>query len=156
MPDLVIRGAEDVAKLSRDLRAIDGPELRREFYRGINRATKPLKDDAKTNAVRVLPRRGGLGAFVAKTSLSTRTRGGQNPGVRIVAKKTKRGGRASDVAAIDRGRVRHPVFGNRTVWVMQSVTSGWFTKPMEAGAQPVRRELLSVLDGVKRRIAKAR
>lgn len=154
--DIVIKGADDFARLARDLRAIDDKELRREFYAGINRATKPLKADAKASARRDLPKRGGLNEFVAKTSLTTRSRGGQNPGVRIVARKSKKGGRKSDVDAIDRGRLRHPVFGNRRVWVEQRVRPGWFTEPMEAGAGPVRRELLGVLDDVKRKVAKAR
>lgn len=154
--DIVIKGAEDFARVSKDLRAIDDKLLRQELYRGINRATKPMKDDAKANARRVLPHRGGLGDFVAKTSLTTRTRGGQNPGVRIVARKTKKGGKKSDLDRIDRGQVRHPVFGNRKVWVQQDVTPGWFTKPMERGADPVRRALLDVLDDVKRKVAKAR
>lgn len=153
--DIVVRGAEDIAAVSKALRAMDDKELRREFHRGINRATKPLKEDAKANARATLPRRGGLNNFVAKTSLSTRTRSGQNPGVRIVAQKTKKAGRKSDVNAIDRGRLRHPVFGNRKVWVTQTVTPGWFTKPMENGAERVRKELLGVLDDVKGKIKRA-
>lgn len=142
--DLVVSGAEELEHVLRLLRSVDDKELRKDFYRGINRATTPLKENAKRNALAVLPRRGGLAARVAKTRLSTKARGGQTPGIRVVARNG---------AGADLGFVRHPVFGNRDVWVSQPVTPGWFTKPMEAGADPVRRALLDVLDDIKRRLA---
>lgn len=148
--DLAVKGADEVAAVSRALRAVDDKELRREFYKGINRATKPMRQEAKDNAARVLPKRGGLNQFVAKSRLSARTRGGKNPGVRIVASKG-----SSDIAAIDRGRLRHPVFGNRKVWVTQRVTPGWFTDPMEKGERHAQKELLDVLDDVKDKIKRA-
>jgi hypothetical protein len=144
-----VKGAEELVRLSRQLRAAGDQELRRDFYRGLNRASKPLKEAAKQNAGRVLPRRGGLAALVAKSRLSTSVRGGgANPGVRITGK-----GRM-DLDRMDRGQVRHPVFGNRRVWVVQSVTPRWFTEPMEAGAEDVRTELLSVFDDVARRLGR--
>jgi hypothetical protein len=75
--------------------------------------------------------------------------GGRNPGVSIVANP----GAVNDPGRIDRGRIKHPVFG-RGPWVLQDVMPGWFTKPMQAGAAKVRRELIKAMDDITERLAK--
>lgn len=147
--DISIEGADRLADVARRLKETGDQDLRKELYRGINRATTPLKNAAKDAARSELPKRGGLNEFVASARLSTSSRGGNNPGVRITARKA-----GHDVRAIDRGRVRHPVFGNRGVWVNQQIKPGWFTKTLEDGAPVVRRELVDVLDNVARRLAR--
>jgi hypothetical protein len=148
--ELRISGADQLGNLSKRLRAAgeDGKGLRKELYRGIQRTTKPLKADARQAATQQLPSRGGLAAQVAKSKLSTRTRGGgRNVGVRIVAN--------GDAArSTDRGVVAHPVFGNRGVWVRQVVLPGWFTDTMRAGAPAVRKELLQAMSIVARQVTR--
>ena len=39
---------------------------------------------------------------------------------------------------MNRGRWRHPVFGNRDVWVEQTFTPGWFDKPVREYRPKVR------------------
>lgn len=146
--DIRLVGAEDLERLGKQLKELGDKELRRELFRGFARATKPLKEAASDRAVRELPKRGGLNRWVAASKLATRTRvSGKNVGVRIVG--TKKG---SDVEAIDRGRLRHPVFGNRKVWVTQEVKPGWFTVAIQAGAPGVQRELVEVMDDVARKV----
>ena len=148
--DLRIRGAEQLGDLSKRLRAAgeDGKGLRRELLKGIQRATKPLKADAKRAAGSKLPQSGGLAAEVARAKFTTRTRtGGRNVGVTILAK-------GDVVRSSDRGRIRHPVFGNRSAWVTQDVTPGWFTETMQDSAPKVRGEILEAMQDVARRIAR--
>lgn len=143
--DLEIRGADNLAALSRRLRAAgeQGKGLRRELMRGIQRSTRPLKDDARANTDR-LPQSGGLGDVVKRAKIVTKTRsGGQRVGVRIVAKGVG--------VMADKGMVRHRVFGG-DVWVNQSVPPGWFTDAMEAGAPDVRREIVDAIERVARQI----
>jgi hypothetical protein len=128
--------ATNLDTVARALRSIGDKDLSRELYRGLNRVTTDLKKDAKDEAVRRLPRRGGLGAKVGASRLSTHRRGGRNPGVIIRAKSI------TQLASIDAGVVKHPVYGNRGVWVTQEVTGGWFTDPMFAG----RDEIVGALD----------
>lgn len=146
--DLRVEGADDFQRVARELREVGDVELRRELYRGIERAVKPLKEAARDAARQRLPHRGGLAEKVAKSKFSTRRRSGRDPGIKIVAKDP------IDLASIDRGRLRHPVFGNRRVWVNQSVPAGWFTDAMEKGAADVRRELLEVLGDVEKKLAR--
>lgn len=142
--DIRVDGVEHFAQVARALRAAGAKDLRRELYRGLNRATKPLKDAAKANAA-TLPQRGGLAGRVQRARFSTKGRAGRNPSVSIVAKDAK--SRSVDLRALDAGTVRHPTFGHRP-WVSQPVTPGWFSKPMEAGADDVAREVLAAVDAV--------
>lgn len=149
--DIRVTGAEQLRALARDVRAAGDKGIRREMYRGIQRATKPLKAAAQASALEHLPAGGGLNRRVAGARMSTRTRtGGANPGVRIVARE----GKASiDLAALDRGRLRHPLYGNRRYWYLQRVPDGWWSRPMTQGADTVRRELVAALDDVRRQLA---
>lgn len=134
---------DDLVKLGRRLKEAGDKELRRELFKALNRATRPLKLAAKESALTSLPNGGGLNVWVAKNvRIGTRNRlAGRNPGVRIQADR-----KGSDIAAMNRGRLRHPVFGNRQVWVTQQIRPGWFSRPMAAGAPAVRRELNHVLE----------
>ena len=122
-------------------------KLRNELLAGFRAAAKPLVADAKASAAGTLPASGGLAARIAGGKFSTRTRAGRaNLGIRIVSAN------GYDLPAIDAGTVRHPVYGNRKAWASQSVTPGWFTKPMEASGPAVRGELQKVMIAVARQI----
>jgi hypothetical protein len=146
--DLRITGGEELGDLSRALKAAGATGLRRELYRGINRATKPLKAKAQKAAAAELPQSGGLAALVARTKFSTRTRAGGDPGVTIMAKGT--------ALATDKGYVSHPVFGNRDAWVRQPVQgAGWFSNTMRESASDVRKEILEAMEDVADQIRRA-
>lgn len=145
--DLEVRGAEQLDALAKALRHLADKDLQRELYRGLNRATKPVKDDIRKSARSTLPRRGGLAERVAKAKLSTKRRTGRAAGIRIV------GTSGYDIDAMDRGRLRHPVHGG-PAWVEQRITDGWWTKPLEDSAPRVRKELLKVLDDLAKRVIK--
>lgn len=149
---LQIRGAEDFKKLSKALReaGMEGKRLRKELRKEINRETKPLKQDAKKNARAILPKRGGLARRVARSGFRTSTKlTGPGVGVRIVGKGKRP---ALDIRSIDKGRVRHPVFGNKDRWVTQSVTPGWFTKAMDKGKGKVREGVLRAVNAIVRKL----
>lgn len=148
--ELRIEGADKIAEVSRRLKETGDKELRREMARGINRATKPLKIAARAAVLAEYPKRGGLNEFVAKSRFTTRTRGGgKNPGVRIVVNKA-----GHDIRALDRGRLRHPLYGNRRFWYTQQIKPEIISGALRAGAELVRRQLAEVLDDIAKRIAR--
>jgi len=53
---------------------------------------------------------------------------------------------------MNRGSWRHPVFGNREVWVAQSSRFMWFDRPLLLAGPLVRREIKKVLDDIERRL----
>ncbi len=82
-----------------------------------------LRAAIQQSAATRLPRRGGL---AASSAASTRTTvSGARGEIRIRTRNRYREDQ------LDRGIVRHPVYGNRNVWVTQPITPGWWTIPVE-------------------------
>lgn len=148
--DVEIRHLEDFAKVSRALRAAgtEGKGLRRELFSGLNRATKPVRADMRAAIPDALPRRGGLATDVQRTTrFATTTRtSGANIGIRIRA-RGKRSIRRMNAT----GTFRHPVYGNRGVWVNQSagVTKGFLDHPFEKARPVVRAEVMATIDRIR-------
>lgn len=146
--DIRVEGAEKFSKLAKSLKAAGQKELQKELFAAVNRATKPMRAAAKKSAAQNLPRTGGLNKRVASARMSTSRRSTRDIGVRIVAKGM------DQLELMDQGQVRHPVYGKRDRWTLQMIPNakGWFTKPMEDGADDVRKELLTAIDEVAKKV----
>ena len=147
--DVRIIGSEQLEDIGRRLKEAGDKNLRRELLRGMNRATKPAKQAVKEAALRELPARGGLNRVIASARVSTRTRaGGRNPAVFLTGTKS-----GHDLRSINRGRLRHPVFGNDW-WVSQTIPAGWWSRTLTEQGPEIRREVVNVLDDMARRLAR--
>lgn len=151
---LADHGAEQFFALARRLREADDKDLRRELYRGLNGAMKPLTAAVRQSAVDVLPRRGGLGAEIARSKMRTQRRtGAKSVGIKLIVTGTGGSmGRGRDIAALDRGKARHPLFGNRSHWYLQAVPPGWFTRPTDNSKSEVQEKLLAAMQNVADKI----
>lgn len=154
MPEVELRGAEDVDALVRRIRThTDAKALRKELYAGLNHETKSVREDMRASIGPSLPSRGGLAALVmAKASLTTTASQGRNAGVRIRVRGRKGGG---DIGRMNRtGIVRHPVFGNRGTWVSQTegVDAGFLDEPFMNSKPQVARGIQRVLDDIARKV----
>ena len=147
--DIKVTGADEFGILARRLKEAGDKELRKELYAGINRAVKPLRADVKAAAGDYLPKRGGYADLIAsELKVSSRKRAvGQNPAIYLLGKAGKR-----DVSSVNRGRLRHPLFGNRRHWYNTRVTPGFWTKTLAADAPMVRVELVEAIRRVARKI----
>lgn len=138
-----VHGANELGRLQRDLKAAGRKDLRRELSRGIQKAAKPLRAVPAVAALASLPKDGGLAERVAGSKFSVRTRAGRNPGVRVV------GAGDLDLRSLNRGRLRHPLFGHRHYWYTQLVPPHWFDDALEKAADgPVRQEILNAIGRV--------
>lgn len=115
--------------------------------RAFRRSVVPLREQASDHARAILP--SGLGEVVAATPMPvTLKRVGRTVSARIDARPGRGKGGVNDPEAIDRGRVRHPVFGRwetragKDISQIQMVRQGWFRVPMSQGSQKVRADLL--------------
>lgn len=144
-----IVGAEQLGKLGRRLKEAGDKEVRRELFKALNRATKKPKAEARLRALQTLPKRGGLAARVAASRFSTRNRTTRTGDavLQIVARNP------DNIRSIDKGRVRHPVFGHRDRWVAQPVKPGWFSIPMRDNEREAQREIATSLIEVQRRLS---
>ena len=145
--DLRIQGAEKLGDVAKQLRQVGDKELKKETYRGLRSAAKPLIADTREFARRVLPEEGHLNERVARSRFRVRVRTGRDPGVSITAT-------GLDKRLDTQGRLRHPTFGRRgrDDWKEQKVNPGWFHIPMRRGTPKVQRELVKVLDRVSKKL----
>lgn len=144
--EIRIEGVEQLAALSKRLRDSGERDLKREFNRSLRDASKKPISRAKSNASR-LPHKGGLAEKVAKSRITQKNRlSARNPTLAIQA--------TNDVNLwrLDRGRIRHPVYGDRDKWVTQDVPSGWWSDAMKESEPEVRRGLAKTLDRIQRKL----
>lgn len=146
-----IRGADDVDALVRRIRnSANSKELRRELYKGLNSVTKDVREDMKASIPPSLPSRGGLAALTfAKVSLTSGAVSGRNAGVRIKARH-----RNYDLKRLNEGRLRHPVFGNKKVWVEQTagINPGFLDDAFDRKKPEVTRAVMHVLETIARKV----
>ena len=131
--------------LQRKLKEIDRKDLRRELNKGLREGAKDMPKAAQGAAKSSLPRAGRLNVVVAARPVKL---GVVSGGVRVRYTRTDR-------RMYEQGRLRHPVFGNREVWVTQWITPGWFTDRMRSEARKVRPELVKAMDRIAEKIARA-
>ncbi|MEE1813704.1 hypothetical protein PUR59_01440 [Streptomyces sp. SP18ES09] len=160
-----IVGTGQLITLSRRLHAAGGPRLKQNLQRRIRRAAEPLHRDMQ-QTIKALPitsqgrkagSRGGpspttrpLRATIAgAVRISVRT--SSNPGARVWL---DRSALPSDLrgmaAALNEGRIRHPVFGNRRRWVQQNTTPLWWEQVVRSHTPRMQAEVARVLDDVRR------
>jgi hypothetical protein len=171
-----VRLTGDVASLravGKALREAADKEQKRELYKAVQRATKPIKEEIKESARESLPHSGGLNEWVAAIGIKTKqSYNGRMPGVTIqgtldnksVVRRSggkRRKGRKSgtfgaraDLRSINRGRVFHPVFGHGPLVGPQSVQAGFWDRPLTGvTAQRAKREIRDAMARTVKAIA---
>lgn len=170
--ELKVQGVDKLSAVTKALRQYGDKDLRKDLYAGINRAVKPLGQDVRDKLRAFLPngyadelydtlrikavRRatgGGVGVRLNATAKSAKVRA--RKGRRSRPARTASGGKERDLRSLNRGRLRHPLYGNRGFWFDQSVTPGFWDRPLEANADEVRRELIRVIDDIGNKVDRA-
>jgi hypothetical protein len=150
VPDMRVSGADELNRLSRKLKGAD-KSLRKELYSGLQRATKPIRADVQRSLATRLPEHGGLARKMSRARVTAKIRTA-NRNTRLTVQVSSPRGEDFDVQAMDRGRLRHPVFGRRGQWVTQQIHPGAVSDPLEAGAPYARREAAEALARVARQL----
>jgi hypothetical protein len=152
--------AENLRAISNALKAEeDGKQLRKELTRGMRDALKPGATAAKS-AIMSMASSTPHGGPALKSGIARRIRPevritGKFPGAKIKAFKTpnirgfanaaKRTNRASGW--------RHPVYGNREVWIHQQGPLKWFDRAFEGEEGRYQRAVQFALADMVNRIA---
>lgn len=125
--DFRITGTNAFRDLSRRLKEQGsyGKQLRRELNKGILEALQPMIEEVKQAEETQLPKRGGLADLVAGQRI-VRSTSGSGIGIRQAGRTVKA------LKRLDAGQLRHPVYGNRKVWVDQSITPGFWSKTLDS------------------------
>jgi hypothetical protein len=146
-------GDYQLSKVARDLKAAGDRELRKAMLKAARDATNTVKPEMHKAALSDLPKRGGLNAWMESgmkvtTRTITRVRGTESTiTIRRPNPRAKSG--QADVSAINRGRLRHPVFGHGP-WVIDvrgKPVKQWADRVLDGPvARKARREFLAALD----------
>jgi hypothetical protein len=150
--DLRIEGSEKLGALSEALRRYGVVELEQELFDGIVKSVEPLVEAVKKSLKNYLPDR--YAEELARTLVDKAVRlAGTNPGVRLTASAKTGRGKQRDLASLNRGRLRHPLYGNREWWFDQEVKKGFWDEPLIDESDAVRAELVKVLDDIAGKLA---
>lgn len=142
-----VTGGNRAHQLGRRLKALNDKALEKELKRGITRAMRPATKAVKTAVPQYMP--SGYAPVLAK-ALQLRT-SNLASGLRVTG-QARGNPRPREVTAINRGVLRHPLFGNRDRWYAQQVTPRFFHEPLEKQASQIRTELDRVLAEVAAKI----
>lgn len=142
-------GPEQLARISRQLRAEANRGLERELNKALRDAAKPLKREIPEAAMARLPNRGGLNRRVARSRVSVRNKATRGKGVQVSI-----GARRSQVAQINSGFVFHPVFGGEER-VRQEVTAGFADAAIDQSEAEVTRGMQEAIGRVSDRIERS-
>lgn len=153
MVQLSVDGADKFAAVAKTLKQAGDKDLKKELRAAIASAVEPMTDEVRDQVAQYLPTRyAPLLADSLKTRQSWRTSGSTIGLVLTGSAKGRRQRR--HVQAINAGVLRHPVFGNRNVWVAQPVRRGFWDEPMTAAKRQPAREIGKALDRIARRLAR--
>ena len=152
---------EGLAALTRAIRAEeDGKELRKELAKNMREALKPGAAEAKSSIMAMpsqglMPTAPALRSAVARKIRPEVKLGGRWSGARVKAFKTKNVRNFPNAPKrLNRaGGWRHPVFGNREVWVQQRGKVDWFDRAFQGRESVYKAAVEQAMNNMARRIA---
>ena len=129
-----VRG--DWAKMAKELEKQGRRDLRKTLRKVLTDATKPARREMRDATRAALPKKGGLSKWAGKMPALTIHESGPSVGATI-----KLGRKGHDFKALNRGRVRHPLFGNRDHWYVEGIESGWWDEARKRIEPQVRQSV---------------
>jgi hypothetical protein len=156
--DVQLRGGRDLARISRELRRMNNPELKKRFRQELRAAGKPMVPAVRA-AIRQIPSKRGYsadglrGQMARAVKLEVRTTG-REAGVRLRVDGRKMPDQKKALQSYMEGvrsRWRHPVYGNREVWVTQP-SKPYFYRTVEPMGLAAQRNIQRAADNVARDI----
>ncbi|MFI6560400.1 hypothetical protein [Streptomyces sp. NPDC050534] len=152
-----LRRSGDLQRVSRELRGMDNPELKKRFRKELRAAAAPLVPRVRS-AIRNVPSNRGYSPAGLRGALSRATRlelktAGRQAGVAIRVDGRKMPSHMKSLPSMVEGkkRWRHPVFGH-DVWVNQT-PHPYFYSALRVAGPASRRAVSRVLDGISRDIS---
>lgn len=153
-----VRTGVELRRISAQLRRMDNKELTKRFRKELRAVAKPLVPIVRQSIRSIPSKRGytpdGLRAQMAKAvRVEVRTTGKDaNVSIRVDGRKMPAHMKSLPSMAEGKKRWRHPVFGNREVWVTQA-SRPYFYKVVKPVGAASRRAVNRVLDGITRDIS---
>jgi len=152
MIGLAMTGGPELRYVAGLLRKAAVKDLKAEMRKGQRKAFAPLEKDIKLEAAAALP---GMYAGIMAKAVKVSVRTGFATSVFSVRIYARGRAELRDVRAVNAGRVRHPLFGNRRRWYTTRVRPGFVDRPVnrnwdrvvDESADAVGRVLLQIAKG---------
>ncbi|GHA01536.1 hypothetical protein ACFOOM_12090 [Streptomyces echinoruber] len=154
--DVRLRSGRDLARIAAELRRMNNPELKKRFRQELRAAGKPMVP-AVRRAIQQIPSKQGYradglrGRMSRAVKLEVRTTG-RDAGVRLRVDGRKMPDKQKALQAYMEGVKkpwRHPVYGNREVWVRQQ-PKPYFYRTVEPMGLAAQRNIQRAADAVAR------
>jgi hypothetical protein len=151
-----VRTSDDLRRVTRELRRMDSREVTKRFRKELRAAATPLVPVVRAS-IQSIPSRTGDGSLRAAMSKAVRVEvrtTGRQAGIAIRVDGRKMPAHMKSLPSMVEGkkRWRHPVFGNRQVWVQQP-SKPYFYKVVRPAGASSRRAVNRVLDGITQDIS---
>lgn len=147
-----LTGIEDFRRAAKAIRVNGRKDLQKELLRGIRDATKPIGRTVREHLPTYMPRRYAP-VLSAALRFTTKTKTSGWPEVTVTA-RAKGKFEPRRVTALDKGTLRHPLFGMRKHWYAQKIPPGFFTKPANTVLDEVRAEASRAVERAARQLEK--
>ncbi len=170
MAHVRLEGSLKLRAVAAQIQATGDKGLGREMSTALRRVVKPVSKSIKDTLVASMPERGGYRATISKSvRFRTAIRSGSRSGTIRITTTAAGEKELRDLPRLDKGELRHPVFGrSRTVrdresgtgrrrvpnpWAVTKVTPRFFERGTENAADHAEKELEVVLDEFAQRLA---
>jgi hypothetical protein len=159
-----IDGRARLHEVAKAIRATGDKGLGREMGKALAATTTPLREAIDAEAARVMPVGGGYQAVLSRSlrhKTSQRT-GSRSATIRLITYADGTGERR-DVEALEKGVLRHPVFGRSrntragrvpNPWAITKIRSGFHQRGTANAGDEAQKRLLVVLDDFAARLTK--
>lgn len=127
-----------IARLYKDMNKVGRGGLRRELRTALARESKPARMRVRDNERKYLP--SGMVRTYAKVPVQSFSVSGSGVTLRW---RQRRGN--SNLKALDSGRLRHPLFGDRNHWYTQGIVPGLWTDSVKEEGPAVADKTATVL-----------
>jgi hypothetical protein len=165
--EIRIEGAATLHKVAAQIRAQGRKDLAREMGTALSKAADPVKISIRTEAERTMPKSGGYSALFSKSLRFRieRRNGVQQATAKLItyADGTKE---RRDISALNRGNLRHPVFGRgrrltrgvkkgnniANPWAVTSIRAGFHKRGTDHAIEEAQKQLGKVVDDYAKRL----
>lgn len=149
--DVKVTGGAELRSVQNKLRAIGDKGLGKQMGKALREAAKPLKPAVRAEALASMP--SGYGPVLSR-SLRFRQAVKESAHTAHVTVRVYGDGRRQRrmVPNLNRGQLRHPLYGNREFWFDQAVRAGFVDRPFNRLKPGVAREMQRVIDDVAKQI----
>lgn len=147
---VAVGGSRQLNEAATQLRDAGRSDLLRELRQELRKPPKQLNEAVLKGIPKYMPsgyQRTLATSLVFKTSVRTKA---SSAGVSVSMSSRR------DLRALERGRLRHPVFGRvDDSWVNQSIPEGFFSKPASTVFARIQADVIEVIDRVLSKVGSA-